>query len=284
MAAERAGVSIENVSKTFTVRSGKQTRELHVLDRVSLHIEPGEIVALTGLSGCGKTTLLRILLGLEYADSGRVVVDGTEVHGCGTDRSMVFQHAQLFPWRTALENVEFGLEARGVGKDERRRVALDRLRLVGLGDAVDRRPDQLSGGMQQRVGLARALSVDPAVLLMDEPFGALDAQTREGLQAEVLRIHRETGTTIVFVTHDLDEAVLLADRVVLMAPGPGRIDEVFRVELARPRTDLVTVRGLEEFGAKRYEIWRRLMAGAHPQTASGEAAVSQTPAPDGVAS
>ena len=265
MPLTQAGVSIEDVSKTFNVRVGKDIQEVHVLDHISLRINPGEIIALTGLSGCGKTTLLRILLGLERAGSGRVVVGGTEVNGCGEDRSMVFQNAQLFPWRSALENVEFGLEARGVPKQERRRIALEKLELVGLAHAVDRRPDQLSGGMQQRVGLARALSVDPAVLLMDEPFGALDAQTREGLQAEVLRIHQETGKTIIFVTHDLDEAVLLADRVVLMAPGPGRIDEVFPIDLPRPRTDLVTVRGLDEFSAKRYEIWRRLMTGAPAQ-------------------
>ncbi|MER5185452.1 ABC transporter ATP-binding protein [Streptomyces sp. NPDC002896] len=272
MAANLAGVSIENVSKTFTVRTGRQSEEVHVLDRVSLHIEPGEIIALTGLSGCGKTTLLRILLGLERADSGRVLVDGVEVDGCGEDRSMVFQNAQLFPWRTALENVEFGLEARGVPKEARRRTALEKLELVGLGHAADRRPAQLSGGMQQRVGLARALSVDPAVLLMDEPFGALDAQTREGLQAEVLRIHQETGKTIIFVTHDLDEAVLLADRVVLMAPGPGRIDKIFPIELPRPRADLVAVRGLEEFSAQRYEIWHRLMTGAPAQAAAAASA------------
>ncbi|TDC48750.1 ABC transporter ATP-binding protein [Actinomadura sp. KC345] len=268
MDGNQAGVSIEDVSKSFTVRSGKRVEEVHVLDHVSLHIDPGEIIALTGLSGCGKTTLLRILLGLERADSGRVLVNGAEVRGCGEDRSMVFQHAQLFPWRSALENVEFGLEVRGVPKEERRRTAMETLRLVGLEDAADRRPDQLSGGMQQRVGLARALSVDPAVLLMDEPFGALDAQTREGLQAEVLRIHQETGKTIVFVTHDLDEAVLLADRVVLMAPNPGRVDEVFPVGIARPRTDLVTMRGLKEFSDQRYEIWRRLMAGARPAAAA----------------
>jgi NitT/TauT family transport system ATP-binding protein len=268
MAASQAGVTIEEVSKTFTVRVGNQIQEVPVLDRISLRVEPGEIIALTGLSGCGKTTLLRILLGLERADSGRVLVDGTEVNGCGADRSMVFQNAQLFPWRTALENVQFGLETRGVPKDEQRRIARESLDLVGLGHAADRRPDQLSGGMQQRVGLARALSVDPAVLLMDEPFGALDAQTREGLQAEVLRIHAETGKTIIFVTHDLDEAVLLADRVVLMAPNPGRIDHVFPVGLARPRADLVALRGLPEFGTTRYEIWRRLMTGAPEAVAS----------------
>ncbi|MGA8114666.1 MAG: ABC transporter ATP-binding protein [Actinocatenispora sp.] len=274
MSGNQAGVTIEDVSKTFTVRTGKHVQEIHVLDHVSLRAEPGEIIALTGLSGCGKTTLLRILLGLERASAGRVTVDGTEVTGCGADRAMVFQDAQLFPWRTALENVEFALEARGVPKQERRRTAMEKLELVGLGHAVDRRPDQLSGGMQQRVGLARALSVDPAVLLMDEPFGALDAQTREGLQAEVLRIHQETGKTIILVTHDLDEAVLLADRVVLMVPAPGRIDTVFPVDLPRPRTDLVTVRGFPEFSTKRYEIWRRLMAGAHEQSATAAPATA----------
>lgn len=262
------GVRIDEVSKTFTVRGGKQTHEVHVLDRVSLSIEPGEVIALTGLSGCGKTTLLRILLGLERATTGQVVVNGSMVTGCGEDRSMVFQNAQLFPWRSALQNVEFGLEVKGVPKEQRRQIAVDKLELVGLGTALHRRPDQLSGGMQQRIGLARALSVDPKVLLMDEPFGALDAQTREGLQAEVLRIHQETGKTIVFVTHDLDEAVLLADRVVLMSPHPGRIHEIFSIDLARPRTDLVTARGLEEFSTKRYEIWRQLMAGTHERPAT----------------
>lgn len=173
---------------------------------------PSAFLALTGLSGCGKTTLLRLLLGLERPDTGRVLVDGTAVTGCGTDRSMVFQNAQLFPWRTALENVEFCLDAQGVPKEERRRTVLAKFELVGRAYAADRRSDRLSGDMQQRVGLARALRVDPEVLLTDEPFGALDAQTREGLQAEVLRTHQETGKTIVFVTHDLDEAVLLADR------------------------------------------------------------------------
>jgi NitT/TauT family transport system ATP-binding protein len=262
------GVRIENVSKTFTVRHKKQVNQVHALDRVSLTIDKGEIIALTGLSGCGKTTLLRILMGLERASSGRVVVNGTVVTGCGYDRGLVFQHAQLFPWRTALENVEFGLEVKGVDKEERRRIALEKLELVGLSTAVDRRPGQLSGGMQQRVGLARALSVDPEVLLMDEPFGALDAQTREGLQAEVLRIHRETGKTIIFVTHDLDEAVLLADRVVLMAPHPGRIHKIFDIDIPRPRGDVLEVRGLDEFGAKRYEIWRTLMTGVHGQAAA----------------
>jgi NitT/TauT family transport system ATP-binding protein len=235
---------------------------------VSLSIDDGEIVALTGLSGCGKTTLLRIIMGLERATSGTVMVGGKVVTGCGYDRGLVFQHAELFPWRTALQNVEFGLEVKGVPKPERRRIAREKLDLVGLAGAMDRRPDQLSGGMKQRVGLARALSIDPEVLLMDEPFGALDAQTREGLQLEVLRIHRETGKTIVFVTHDLDEAVLLANRVVLMSPNPGRVDRIFDIPISGPREDLFAIRGLDEFAHTRYEIWRRLMAKVHEDAAA----------------
>jgi len=256
-------VVIENVSKTFTIQTGQVQEQVHALADVSFSVSAGEIVALTGLSGCGKTTLLRIVMGLETASSGRVLVGGKEVTGCGYDRGLVFQHAELMPWRTALSNVEFGLEVKGVPRQERRQIALEKLELVGLTQSADRRPAQLSGGMKQRVGLARALSIDPEVLLMDEPFGALDAQTREALQAEVLRIHQETSKTMIFVTHDLDEAVLLADRVVLMSPHPGRVQQIFDVPLERPRQDIVAVRGTKEFAETRYEIWRALMARTH---------------------
>jgi NitT/TauT family transport system ATP-binding protein len=256
-------VRIDNVSKTFTIKVGKEDQQVHALDRVSFSVRDGEIVALTGLSGCGKTTLLRIIMGLEQASSGTVSVGGNVVTGCGYDRGLVFQHAELFPWRSALGNVEFGLEVKGVPKAERQRIAVEKLKLVGLESSMNRRPNQLSGGMKQRVGLARALSIDPQVLLMDEPFGALDAQTREGLQVEVLRIHEETGKTIIFVTHDLDEAVLLADRVVLMAPNPGRVDRIFDIDIPRPRADVLAARGSDEFAHKRYEIWRALMAEVH---------------------
>ena len=253
-------VVIKNVSKTFSIQTGRNEETVRALDDVSFSVKDQEIVALTGLSGCGKTTLLRIIMGLEQASSGEVLVGDRTVTGCGYDRGLVFQHAELMPWRTALGNVEFGLEVKGVGKRERREIAEEKLRLVGLEGSMDRRPSQLSGGMKQRVGLARALSIDPQVLLMDEPFGALDAQTRESLQEEVLRIHQETKKTIVFVTHDLDEAVLLADRVVLMSPNPGRVKKIFDVNLPRPRGDVVAVRGMEAFNETRYEIWKALMS------------------------
>lgn len=258
-------VRIDAVSKTFEVRTGRTSQKVQALDRVSFSVHEGEIVALTGLSGCGKTTLLRIIMGLEQATSGQVVVEGQVVTGCGYDRGLVFQQAELLPWRTALGNAEFGLELKGVPKEERRRVAKEKLELVGLVGSMDRLPHQLSGGMKQRVGLARALSIDPHVLLMDEPFGALDAQTREGLQIELLRIHEETKKTIIFVTHDLDEAVLLADRVVLMSPHPGRINEIFDINIPHPRTDVLSVRASEEFSAKRYAIWSRLMEKVHAE-------------------
>ncbi|MPZ87127.1 MAG: ATP-binding cassette domain-containing protein [Nitriliruptorales bacterium] len=257
MATER--VRIENVSKFFKIRVGRREEQVHALDDVSFSVYDGEIVVLTGLSGCGKTTLLRIILGLEKATSGRVVVGDKVVTGCGYDRGMVFQHAELLPWRSALGNTEFGLEVKGVPPAERRAIAKKNLELVGLGDSMDRRPDQLSGGMKQRVGLARALSIDPEVLLMDEPFGALDAQTREVLQAELLDIHERTGKTIVFVTHDLDEAVLLADRIVLMSPHSGRLKQIFEVDIPRPRRDTIAIRGSEEFHHTRFEVWRSLM-------------------------
>jgi NitT/TauT family transport system ATP-binding protein len=171
---------------------------------------------------------------------------------------MVFQHAELLPWRTALANVEFGLEVKGVPAWERRQTALQYLELVGLTRAIHLRPHQLSGGMQQRVGIARALAIDPEVLLMDEPFGELDAQTRETLQGELLRIHERTRKTMLFVTHDLDEAVLLADRVIVLSPHPGRVQEEVEIDLPRPRTDPERLRVSAEFMQKRYYIWTRL--------------------------
>jgi len=249
-------VSLVDVSRSFKLRIGAETHTVNALRDVGFTIRDGEIAVLIGPSGCGKTTALRIAMGLDHASSGRVLVDGREVHGCGYDRGMVFQHAELLPWLTALQNVMFGLEMKGVRGQQLRDTAMHYLDLVGLKSAANRRPHQLSGGMKQRVGIARALAIDPKVLLMDEPFGALDAQTRESLQAELLDVHARTGKTIIFVTHDLDEAVLLADRVFVMRGG--ELQEILEVPLPRPRGDLGALRGTPEFAAARYSIWQAL--------------------------
>ncbi|HEY6022849.1 MAG TPA: ABC transporter ATP-binding protein [Pseudolabrys sp.] len=249
-------VAFLDVSKRFTLRVDDVVHHVQALDRVSFSVKDGEIVALIGPSGCGKTTALRVAMGLDPSTSGRVTVDGREINGCGHDRGMVFQHAELLPWLSALQNVMFGLEMKGMRGGVLRETAERYLHLVGLKDSQNRRPHQLSGGMKQRVGIARALAIDPKVLLMDEPFGALDAQTRESLQAELLDIHARTGKTILFVTHDLDEAVLIADRIVVMSNG--RVQEIMSVPLKRPRADLSVVRGLPEFTETRYKIWRML--------------------------
>jgi NitT/TauT family transport system ATP-binding protein len=253
-------VTFLDVSKRFTLRVDDEVHHVQALDRVSFSVKDGEIVALIGPSGCGKTTALRVAMGLDASTSGRVTVDGREVHGCGHDRGMVFQHAELLPWLSAMQNVMFGLEMKGVRGTTLRETAEKYLQLVGLQDSQNRRPHQLSGGMKQRVGIARALAIDPSVLLMDEPFGALDAQTRESLQAELLDIHARTGKTIIFVTHDLDEAVLIADRIIVMKNG--RVQEVMNVPLKRPRPDLGLVRGTPEFAETRYKVWRAIHDGA----------------------
>ena len=238
-------VSFVDVSKRFSMRVDDELHHVQALDRVSFTVRDGEVVALIGPSGCGKTTALRVAMGLDSAN-------------CGHDRGMVFQHAELLPWLSAMQNVMFGLEMKGLRGQPLRDTAKKYLDLVGLADSQNRRPHQLSGGMKQRVGIARALAIDPSVLLMDEPFGALDAQTRESLQAELLEIHARTKKTILFVTHDLDEAVLIADRIVVM--HEGRVQEIVDVPLTRPRADLSIVRGLPEFNDTRYKIWRMLHA------------------------
>src|SRR5467141_5198359 len=253
-------VSLVDVSKRFILRVGNETQTVRALSRVSFTVQNGEIVSLIGPSGCGKTTALRIAMGLELATSGRVTVDGRAVKGCGHDRGMVFQHAELLPWLTAMQNVMFGLEMKGMRGAKLRATAENYLDLVGLGSSRNRRPHQLSGGMQQRVGIARALAIDPKVLLMDEPFGALDAQTRETMQEELLPIHARTRKTILFVTHDLDEAVLIADRIVIMREG--RVQAIMAVPLPRPRPDLGMVRGMSAFADTRYRVWQALDAPA----------------------
>ncbi|MGC2717299.1 MAG: ABC transporter ATP-binding protein [Pseudolabrys sp.] len=249
-------VNFLDVSKRFSLRVDGEVHYVQALDRVSFSVRDGEIVALIGPSGCGKTTALRVAMGLDASSAGRVTVDGREVHGCGHDRGMVFQHAELLPWLSARQNVMFGLEMKGMRGTELHETAEKYLDLVGLKGSQNRRPHQLSGGMKQRVGIARALAIDPKVLLMDEPFGALDAQTRESLQAELLDLHGRTQKTILFVTHDLDEAVLIADRIVVMKNG--RVQEIMEVPLKRPRPDLGVVRGTPEFAETRYRVWRAI--------------------------
>jgi NitT/TauT family transport system ATP-binding protein len=255
-------LEVRRVTKSFRIRGRAnaqdrtQDRVLNVLADVSFQVRQGELVSIIGESGCGKTTLLRIIQGLVHLDSGAILVDGVQVTKPGRDRGFVFQHASLLPWRTARKNVEFGLELQGVAAAERTRRAEKLLELVGLAEAAEQYPHQLSGGMQQRIGLARALAIDPAILLMDEPFSALDAQTREVLQKELVRIHDETAKTTLFVTHDLDEAIYLSDRVVVMAAGPGRVKEIIDSPFAHPRPELPELRADARF----HEI-RGAMAG-----------------------
>ncbi len=224
---------IEKVCKTFVTND----RTVHALDRVSLDVRRGEFISLVGISGCGKTTLLRIVDGLEDADSGALSLDGAKLEGVSRDMSYVFQDINLLPWRSVVDNVALGLEVRGVPKAERRERAMAVLDMVGLAAVAKSPPYTLSGGMQQRVGVARALAIRPKVLLMDEPFGQLDNFTREALQVEIANLWEKLGTTIMFVTHDVDEAIFLSDRIGLFQPGPGRLTEVLDVDLPRPRTD-----------------------------------------------
>jgi len=259
-------LTVEGVSKTFRVRglAGGAGELLPVLRNISFDVREGEIVSVIGASGCGKTTLLRIVQGLMRHDRGVIRVDGKPATGPGRDRGFVFQQASLLPWRTAQANVEFGLELQGVARAERACRATSLLALVGLGHAARQYPHQLSGGMQQRIGLARALAIDPAILLMDEPFSALDAQTREVLQKELLRIQRETRKTILFVTHDLDEALYLSNRIIVLAARPGRVRCIIDIPFASPRPELPELRGDPAFQRIRQEMWDMIRSSEAP--------------------
>jgi NitT/TauT family transport system ATP-binding protein len=224
-------VEIQTLSKRYQVDEG----EIVALAATSLTIGEGEFVCLLGPSGCGKSTLLKIVAGLIPASGGSVLINGHPVAGPGPDRAVVFQDYALFPWMTVNDNVEFGLAARGVDATRRHQVSGELLRVVGLGDFAAKYPHHLSGGMKQRVSIARALAVDPVLLLMDEPFGALDAQTRYVMQQELLRIWRGYRKTVLFVTHSIEEALYLGDRVLIMTARPGRIKADLRVSQPRPR-------------------------------------------------
>jgi len=224
-------IVVKNISKSFLTKH----KETHTLDHVNLKIKTGEFVCVLGPSGCGKSTLLNIIAGLEGASEGQIFLNDQEVKGPGPDRAMMFQEAALFPWLRVLDNVEFGMKMTGIAKEARREKALKYLKMVHLTKFQNSFVHELSGGMKQRVALARALTLDSEVLLMDEPFAALDSQTKKILQIELQRIWLETKKTIIFVTHNVEEAVLLADRVVVMTANPGQIKSEFRIQLSRPR-------------------------------------------------
>ena len=221
-----------------------------------LQVSQGEFLSLVGPSGCGKSTFLNILLGLLKPDSGELSLNGKQINGPGHERAMVFQEFGLLPWRTVLANVELGLELKGVAASIRRERALELIKLVGLEGFQDHYPHELSGGMKQRVGLARALATEPEVLLMDEPFAALDAQTRDLMQAELLQIWERTKKTVLFVTHSIEEAAYLSDRVVVMTARPGRMKNVIKIDLPRPRD--YEMRLTPKFNEIKAKIWNTL--------------------------
>jgi NitT/TauT family transport system ATP-binding protein len=251
-------VEVHRVNKTF--RHQVEGKDLRVLDDLSVSFAGGTFTCVVGPSGCGKSTLLRIIDGLIPPDSGGVMIGGESVREPSLDRGFVFQQFNLLPWRTVQGNVEFGLENLGLKKDERRRRAEEVIKFVALEGFERYYPGQLSGGMQQRVGLARALAVDPSILLMDEPFGSVDDQTRMLLQEELLRIWEGNQKTVVFVTHDIEEALYLADQVVVMGARPSRVTRVIDVPFERPRDD--SIRGSVEMGRLKQEIWDELKTGA----------------------
>lgn len=245
-----AKISIREVKKYFRAKS----QHVLALQDIQLDVKQGEFMVIVGPSGCGKSTLLDLLAGLTKPSSGEILLDGKAINGPDLDRGIVFQQYALFPWKTALENVEFGLEAKGVGRKQRRKIALDYIQLVGLSGFENRYPHELSGGMKQRIAIARSLAYDPEVLLMDEPFAALDAQTRETLQSELLRIWEATKKTIIFITHGIEEAVYLGQRVAVMTSRPGRIKEVIDIPF-QERTSEEDLRSHPEFVKLRHQIW-----------------------------
>ena len=256
-----ARLEIRGVGKRFPLRTEEGTRSAQVVQNVDLDVHGSEFVSIIGASGSGKTTLLRIVAGLERADEGRVLVEGRPITGPGHDRGMVFQSINLFPWRTVAQNVALGLELRGVEPARRTQLAREFIELVGLAKHANAYPHELSGGMQQRVGIARALANDPAILLMDEPFGSLDAQTAEFLWDELLGLVATTDKTVLFVTHHIDEAIYLSDRIVVLGGHPAGIREIIDVPFAKPRWTY-DVRAEPEFSAIRARLRAHLFGAA----------------------
>lgn len=245
----RVKVKIDNVRRVFNTRNG----EMIALNGVSLDIMENEFICVVGPSGCGKSTLLNIIAGLLEPSSGKVYCDGKEVVGTGTERGVVFQQYALFPWMTVLKNVMFGLNLKGIKGKEAEEIAMKYIKMVQLEDFVNHYPKELSGGMKQRVAIARAYAVNPEVLLMDEPFGALDAQTRTQLQTELLETWEKERKTCFFITHDVEEAIILAQKVIIMSARPGRIKEIVDIDIPYPRTQETKM--TKEFLDLKNHIW-----------------------------
>lgn len=260
-----------HVRKQFIVRdqaAGPRARKTFTaLQDFTLDVQPGEFLTVVGPSGCGKSTLLDLLAGLTTPTGGDISIDGAVISGPGSDRGVVFQQYSLFPWRTALSNIEFGLESKRIPKKKRREIANEYLELVGLHGFGHRYPHELSGGMRQRVAIARSLAFDPEILLMDEPFAALDAQTRESLQDELLRIWKATGKTIVFITHGIEEAIYLGQRVAVMTPRPGKLQEVIDVDFTETERSAPDLRSSARFGELRHRVWQSLHQNDEPTQA-----------------
>jgi NitT/TauT family transport system ATP-binding protein len=244
-----AQIVVDNVSHMYRPTRG---REVLALDRISLEVQNREFIALLGPSGCGKSTLLYLIGGFLPVETGNIAVDGAAIAGPGPDRGIVFQHFALFPWKTVRGNILYGLERQGMPKAEREKRAMDFIELVGLSGFEDSYPSQLSGGMRQRTAIARTLAFDPKILLMDEPFGALDAQTRGLMQSELLGIWQRTPKTVIFVTHDVQEAVYLAERVAVMSARPGRIKTIVDTKFDKNDPDIFKN---QDFVDKVDEIW-----------------------------
>ncbi|GHV30878.1 ABC transporter ATP-binding protein [Synergistales bacterium] len=254
-----AKIQARQVRREFQIRNALGKKEkFAVLENFDLDINEGEFMSILGPSGCGKTTFLNILAGLDDYDGGEILVDNEPLKKQSFNRGIVFQSYALLPWRTVVKNLEIGLEIRRIPKKERREIARRYLELVGLLAFENQYPHQLSGGMKQRVAIARVLAYQPDLLLMDEPFAALDAQTRENLQIELLRIWEADKKTIVFITHSIDEAILLSDRVAFMTSQPGHVKEIINIDLPRPRTE--DIRNSEEFARIRKNLWGMLQA------------------------
>jgi NitT/TauT family transport system ATP-binding protein len=267
-------IVVNNVCQSFHIRKNKResSRDFVALKDFSLNVKKGQFISIVGPSGCGKSTFLDIIAGLSKAKSGEIYIDGKQISGPALDRGIVMQGYALFPWRTIIQNVEFGLEIKKINKKKRREIGNSFLDLVGLKGFENRYPHELSGGMKQRVAIARALAYDPEVLLMDEPFAAVDAQTRETLQDELLRIWEKTEKTIIFVTHSIEEAVLLSDQVAVMSCNPGKIIKIIDIKLPRPRRN-ADIKTSADFNWQRNEIWQLLQNGGNENKEEDEKTV-----------